>query len=268
MFDEVLRFEDVTVRRGPSEILSAVNWQVQEGQQWALLGPNGAGKTTLLRIAAAELHPSSGRVHLLGEQLGKVDVFELRPRIGFSSAALASRMPPRESVFNAVATGAYAITGRWRETYEAADEERAAELMAAFGISDLARRTFGTLSEGERKRVLIARSLMADPEVLLLDEPAAGLDLGAREELIAAIDSLACDPRAPVMVLVTHHVEEIPASFTHAALLSQGQLVVAGPIEQALTSQTLSAAFALPLQLDRHHGRWTARAVRNGTEPV
>jgi iron complex transport system ATP-binding protein len=257
--NEVLRFTEVGLRRGTNTILDQVTWQVTEGQHWALLGPNGAGKTTLLRIAAAQLHPTRGQVEILGEPLGRVDVFELRPRIGFASAAQAGRIPPREAVFDAVVTGAYAIAGRWRETYEEEDEARALDLMAAFGISHLANRTFATLSEGERARTQIARSLMSDPELLVLDEPSAGLDLGAREELIGALEELATDTRSPVMVLVTHHVEEIPKGFTHGALLARGRLTAAGPIGEALSDSQVSAAFGVPLKLERHAGRWSAR---------
>jgi iron complex transport system ATP-binding protein len=257
----VINLEQVTLRRGPKEILRGIDWVVLEGQHWAVLGPNGAGKTTLLQVVAARLHPSSGVAELLGRRLGRVDVFELRPRIGFASAALADRIPRGELVADAVVTGAYGVTGRWRESYEEADRSRAHDLMAAFGVAQLAGRTFGTLSEGERKRAQIARALMADPEVLLLDEPSAGLDLGGREELVAALEELATDPASPVMVLVTHHLEEIPPGFTHAALMREGRVVAQGPLASTLTDPNVSAAFGLQLVVSGRGGRWGAVAV-------
>ncbi|MDR2381954.1 MAG: ABC transporter ATP-binding protein [Bifidobacteriaceae bacterium] len=267
MTAEVLRFAGVSLRRGPKTILDQVSWRVAEGEHWVMLGPNGAGKTTVLEIAAARLHPSSGAVWLLGERLGRVDVFDLRPRIGFASAALATRIPPTERVDDAVVTGAYGITGRWRERYEEADRVRAGDLMAAFGVEGLADRTFGTLSEGERKRVQIARALMADPELLLLDEPSAGLDLGGREELVAALAELAGDPRSPVMVLVTHHLEEIPPGFTHAALMRGGQFTAQGPLALTLADHTVSEAFGLPLRVARTGERWSATGTGPGAAP-
>ena len=258
----MLDLQDVSIRRGPKTILDSVSWTVQEGERWVVLGRNGAGKTTLLQIAAGRMHPSAGTAHVLGERLGAVDVFELRPRIGVASAALADRILPSESVLDVVLTAAYGMTGRWREQYEALDHERARTLLEVFGVGDLAERTFGTLSEGERKRVQIARSLMTDPELLLLDEPAAGLDLGGREELLAALAEIAQDRRAPVLVLVTHHVEEIPEGFTHGLLLRDGQVSVAGPLEEVLTAEHLSAAFGTDLEVERHESRWSARARR------
>ncbi|HEY8717934.1 ABC transporter ATP-binding protein [Pengzhenrongella sp.] len=258
----VLDLQDVSIRRGSKTILDKVSWRVREGERWVVLGRNGAGKTTLLQIAAGRMHPSSGVADLLGERMGRVDVFELRPRIGLASSALADRIPGGETVRDVVLTAAYGVTGRWRENYEELDEARAADLMAAFGVADLATRTFGTLSEGERKRAQIARSLMTDPELLLLDEPAAGLDLGGREELVAALAELAGDPRSPVLVLVTHHVEEIPQGFTHALLLKDGSVHASGPIEQVLTAQTISGAFGVDLVVEPSGGRWSARAAR------
>nr|WP_216215824.1 ABC transporter ATP-binding protein [Amycolatopsis aidingensis] len=257
--DLVVHMSGVGVRRGGNKLLADVDWSVELDERWVVLGPNGAGKTTLLRMAAAELHPTTGTVHLLGERLGRVDVFELRPRIGFTSAALAGRVPPDEAVRDVVVSAGYAVLGRWREDYDSLDTERADELLAALGIKHLAERTFGTLSEGERKRTLIARSLMTDPEMLLLDEPAAGLDLGGREDLVARLSTLAMDPDAPAMVLVTHHVEEIPPGFTHALLLAEGRMVAGGLLEDVLTGENLSATFGQDLILERSGARFFAR---------
>lgn len=258
----VLQLTGVTVRRGTSTILDSVDWQVNEGERWIVLGPNGAGKTTLLQIVAARLHPTSGTATVLDSTLGSVDVFELRPRIGVSSAALAERLPTTETVRDVVLTAAYGVTGRWHESYDELDEQRAKDLLAAFGVDHLTDRTYGTLSEGERKRVQIARALMTDPELLLLDEPGAGLDLGGREELVAALSELANDPAAPVLVHVTHHVEEIPPGFTHLLLMKKAGIQAAGPIEEVLTADNLSAAFGLPLVVAHGGGRWLARAAR------
>lgn len=256
----VLELSDVSLRRGEKAILEDVSWRVEDGERWVMLGPNGAGKSTILQIAAARLHPTSGTATVLGERLGRVDVFELRPRIGLSSATLADRIPGAEVVLDVVLTASYAMTGRWREPYEDEDVARAHDLLAAFGVDHLDTRLFGTLSEGERKRVQIARALMSDPELLLLDEPAAGLDLGGREELVGALAELAGDQRSPVLVLVTHHVEEIPSGFDHALLLRDGRVEAAGPIDEALTPQHLSRTFGLELTVERHRGRWSARA--------
>lgn len=260
MTSTVLELTDVSLRRGEKSILEHVNWRVADGERWVMLGPNGAGKSTVLQIAAARLHPTSGTANVLGETLGRVDVFELRPRIGLSSATLADRIPGGETVLDVVLTATYARTGRWREVYEEEDVARAHDLLAAFGVDHLDARFFGTLSEGERKRVQIARALMSDPELLLLDEPAAGLDLGGREELVGALGELAGDARSPVIVLVTHHVEEIPPGFTHALLLRAGAVEAAGPIEEALTPAHLSRTFGVELTVERHLGRWSARA--------
>ncbi len=255
----VLEFADVTVRRGDALLLDKVSWTVQEDERWVILGPNGAGKTTLLQVAAAHMHPTSGVVGILGDVLGTVDVFDLRPRIGLTSAALAERIPRHEVVRDVVVSASYAVVGRWREQYDDLDHDRARQLLRELGVTSLADRTFGTLSEGERKRVQIARALMADPELLLLDEPAAGLDLGGREDLVATLSNLAHDPGSPATVLVSHHVEEIPPGFTHVLLLRQGRVVAAGPIEQTLTAETLSSAFSQPLVLHHVDGRWSAR---------
>ena len=256
---DVLDLIGVSVLREGQTLLDGVTWRVREGERWVILGPNGAGKTTLLQITGARMHPTTGSARILGEALGAVDVFDLRPRIGLSSAAFAERLPPAERVGDVVLTAAYAVAGRWRETYDDTDHRRSDDLLAAFGVAHLADRTFGTLSEGERKRVQLARSRMTDPEIVLLDEPAAGLDLGGRETLVRDLAELAGDRRSPVIVLVTHHVEEIPPGYTHALLLREGQVVVSGPADDVLTQAALSETFGLSLSLSRNDGRYTAR---------
>jgi len=255
---DVLAFAGVTVRRGASTLLDDVTWEVEEGERWVVLGANGAGKTTLLQIAAARLHPTSGVAGVLGEVLGAVDVFELRPRIGLASAAMAERIPGDELVGNVVVTASYGIIGRWRESYDTVDYVRAMELLKALGADHLADRRYGTLSEGERKRVQIARALMTDPELMLLDEPAAGLDLGGREDLVRRLGDLAADTEAPALVLVTHHVEEIPPGYSHGLLLRGGRVVAAGLLDDVLTDENLSVTFGLPLAVQRRRGRYTA----------
>jgi iron complex transport system ATP-binding protein len=255
----VLEFAGVTVRRGTATLLDSVDWTVGADERWVVLGANGAGKTTLLQVASAQLHPTTGVAGILDEVLGTVDVFELRPRIGLTSAALAERIPRGETVRDVVVSASYGVVGRWREEYDELDHERAEELLEELGVKHLAERTFGTLSEGERKRVQIARALMTDPELLLLDEPAAGLDLGGREDLVSTLSVLAADPASPATVLVSHHVEEIPPGFTHALLLRGGQVVAAGPLEEVLTEQHLSETFGMPLVLQHVGGRWNAR---------
>ncbi len=255
----VLELADVTVRRGATTLLDGVDWTVEEDERWVVLGPNGAGKTTLLQLCSAQIHPTSGVVGILGEVVGTVDLFELRPRIGWTSAAVAERVPRHELVRDVVVSASYGVVGRWREEYDDLDHERAAELLAEVGAGSLAERTFGTLSEGERKRTLIARALMTDPELLLLDEPAAGLDLGGREDLVSTLSTLATDEDSPATVLVSHHVEEIPPGFTHALMLRDGAVVAAGPIPHVLTAQTLSDTFGMPLALSEVDGRYAAR---------
>ena len=258
---DVLEFAGVGVRRGGNALLDDIDWSVEEGERWVVIGPNGAGKTTLLQIAAARIHPTTGVAGILGEVLGTVDVFDLRPRIGLASAALAERIPPEEVVRDVVVTASWAVTGRWREEYDAMDTGRADELLRTMGVSQLADRRFSTLSEGERKRVQIARALMTDPELMLLDEPAAGLDLRGREELVGRLSVLALDLESPAMVLVTHHVEEIPPGFTDILMLREGRVVAAGPIEVTLTAEDLSSTFDLPLVVEKHGERWLARAA-------
>jgi len=255
---DVINLVDVSVIRSGQKILADVNWAVAEGESWVVLGPNGAGKTTMLQIAATLIHPSSGTAEILDERIGAVDVFELRPRIGLASSALAAQVPDGERVRDVVLTSAWAVLGRWRESYDATDQLRAKDLLDTWGLTALADHRFGTLSEGERKRTLIARALMSDPELLLLDEPAAGLDLGGREDLLRRIDALAQDDFSPTVVMVTHHVEEVPRATTHVALLREGRLVAAGPVAEVLTSDAVSAAFGIDVVVEPHGQRWTA----------
>ncbi|WP_433317069.1 ABC transporter ATP-binding protein [Micromonospora chersina] len=259
--DLVVSLDGVGVKRSGSALLQDVDWRVELDERWVVLGPNGAGKTTLLNLAAGRLHPSTGVAHVLGERIGRTDVNELRTRIGLSTATLAERIPADERVTDVVVTAAWSVVGRWRESYDRTDESRARALLGQLGVAHLAERTYGTLSEGERKRVQIARALMTDPELLLLDEPAAGLDLGGREDLVARLAELAYDPDAPAMVLVTHHVEEIPPGFTHALLLREGGIVAQGLLAETLTADNLSKTFGLPLVVSRAGERWTARAA-------
>jgi iron complex transport system ATP-binding protein len=257
----VLQFTGVSVVRDGNTILDSLDWTVDGDDRWVILGPNGAGKTTLLQIASAMMHPSSGQAQILDDRLGAVDVFELRPRIGFASTALARRFPANETVLDVVLTAAYSVTGRWNEEYEEVDTRRAQRVLAEWKLDRLENRRFGDLSDGEQKRVQIARSVMTDPELLLLDEPAASLDLGAREELLQLLGGYAQAPQAPAIVMVTHHVEEIPLGFNKAMLLSNGKLTAAGPIADVITSENLSATFGLPLSLEEKDGRFTARAA-------
>jgi len=255
----VVELADVTVVRGQSRLLDEVSWTIRSDERWVVLGPNGAGKTMLLQLLSAHVHPTSGVAGVLGEVLGTVDVFELRPRIGWMSAALADNIPRAERVGDVVMSAGYAVVGRWRESYDETDHRRAVGLLHEMGAAHLVNRTFGTLSEGERKRVQVARALMTDPELLLLDEPGAGLDLGAREDLVSTLGVLAGDPSAPTLALVSHHVEEIPPSFTHVLLMRDGRIVAAGPLQQTLTEAALSTTFGLPLVVEQREGRWSAR---------
>ena len=260
--DLLIDFRRVTLRRGGRVLVGPVDWQVELDERWVVIGPNGAGKPSLLRMAAAMEYPSSGVAVVLGERLGRVDMAELRQRVGLSSSALAQRIPDEELVRDLVVSAGYAVLGRWRERYDDMDYLRALDTLESVGAEHLADRTYGTLSEGERKRVLIARSLMTDPELLLLDEPAAGLDLGGREDLVARLADLAADPDSPALVLVTHHVEEIPPGFSHCLILAEGQVLAAGLLADTLTAENLSAAFGQSIAVDSIDGRYFARRVR------
>ncbi len=257
----VLEFDDVSIVRDEKAILERVSLSVHDDERWVILGPNGAGKTTFLQVAAAILHPTVGTATLLGETLGSTDVFELQPRIGLASTAMAKRLPAKERVIDVVLTAAYAVTGRWREEYDEIDERRARRVLGEWRLDHLEHREFGTLSDGEQKRVQIARAVMTDPELLLLDEPAASLDVGAREELLQILGGYASAPQSPAIVMVTHHVEEIPHGFTHALLLANGSTVVAGPIDEIINSDALTQTFGLHINVTEHEGRYSARAA-------
>ena len=257
----VLELTDVSVVRDGNTILDSISWVVDSEERWVVLGPNGAGKTTLLSIASASIHPSSGAARVLDDTLGKVDVFELRPRIGFATTQLARRVPESETVLDVVLTAAYSVTGRWNEQYDDIDTRRARRVLAEWKLDHLEERRFGSLSDGEQKRVQIARAVMTDPELLLLDEPAASLDLGAREELLQLLGGYASSSQAPGIVMVTHHVEEIPRAFTHALLLKNGRIQASGPLAEVITAENLTATFDMNIAVEQHDGRFAARAV-------
>ena len=256
-----LRLSGVSVTRDGRTILGPVDWCVDAHERWVVLGPNGSGKSTMVRIGALQLHPTRGDVDVLGERLGRTDVRTLRRRIGYAAAALADMLRPNILARDVVMTAKYAALEPWWHTYEDADRAAATACLDRVGVAHLAEREFGTLSSGERQRVLVARTLLGDIGLVLLDEPNAGLDVGGRESLLAGLEQLAHDPETPAMVLVTHHVEEIPPAFTHALLLRDGCIHAAGPIDETLTADALSATFGLRLVLERRAGRWGAYAA-------
>jgi len=257
--DLVIAVDQATVTRNRTDLIRSVSWQVELDERWVVLGPNGAGKTTLLNLAGARMYPSRGSVTVLGEKLGRTNIAELKTRLGFSSNGLV--LPPDETARDIVLTASWAVVGRFTERYDRVDEARANALLEQFGVGALGDRLYGTLSEGERKRVQIARSLMTDPELLLLDEPTAGLDLGAREDLVRRLTGLAADPDSPAIVLVTHHVEEIPPGFTHAMLMRDGGVVAQGLLRDTITADNLSKTFGLPLRLSTIDDRYHAQAA-------
>jgi iron complex transport system ATP-binding protein len=260
MSDVVLALRGVRLVAGEREILTDIGWEVREGERWVVLGRNGSGKTSLVRIASLYLHPSAGEVEVLGERLGHTDVRRLRTRIGLASSAMADQLRAGLVALDVVMTAKHAALEPWWHRYDDADRTRAAALLGRLGVGGLAERTFGTLSSGERQRVLLARTLMTEPGLVLLDEPTAGLDLTGREELVAALAALAADPASPPTVLVTHHVDEIPPGFTHALLLREGRILAAGPLRSTLTSANLSRCFDLSLRLEERDGRFSAWA--------
>ena len=255
-----IEMRQAQVRIDGRVVLGPIDLKVGRGERWVLLGPNGGGKTTLLALAGARRQPSSGRVTVLGITVGTADVRTLHPKISHTSHVLAERMPPDLSVLTVVLTGKRSTLSPWFQQFDDADEHRAARLLEQVGCGHLAERRFATASQGERQRVLLARALFPDPELLLLDEPASGLDLPARETLIEALDAVAAPPSAPTTVLATHHLEEIPPSSTHAALLRDGRLVTSGEVEGVLTPQWLEDCFGLPMEVGRRGARWWATA--------
>lgn len=258
----VLELTDIHVMRAGNSILGPINFSIQAGERWVVLGPNGAGKSTLLQLLATRIFPTIGTVKILDKEMGKVDLLELRTRIGLCGALVAYEIPSDEKVKDVVLTAAYAILGRWNESYDLWDESRALALLTTFGVRDLGDRLYATLSEGERKRVQIARALMTDPELLLLDEPAGGLDVGGREDLLRRFAEFSSSSTSPATVLVTHHIEEIPVGTTHALLLKNGLIEVSGPVEQVITSEHISAVFEIEIEVSSHDGRFFARARR------
>ena len=258
-----LDLEHIVFEREGRRILDDISLQVVRGQHWLVLGANGSGKTTLLRIASMYEHPSSGSVRVLGEQLGRTDVRTLRQRVGYASAALGADFRPALTATEVVMTAKHAALEPWWHHYSDEDRSHARDCLARMGVGRLADRTLGTLSSGEQQRVFLARTLMNDPGIVLLDEPSARLDLGGREQLVAALDDLAGDLGGPPFVLVTHHVDEVPDGVTHALLLRDGAAVSQGPIDEALTEASLSDCFEMPLALERRaDGRLSAWARR------
>lgn len=256
----VLSLTDACYIRNRRPILENVTWQVDDSERWVILGPNGAGKSTILKLIAANDYPTTGTVDVLDARLGKVDIFELRARLGFVSSATARRIPATELVRDVVLTAAYSVEGRWNEQYDAIDVRQADRVLAEWDLLELADQQFGTLSDGERKRALIARAVMTDPELLLLDEPSASLDLGARERLLQMLSGYAASPYSPAMIMVTHHVEEIPPGFTHVLMVRDGKIEAQGPIASTLTAANLEATFGMPFELSEVDGRYAAIA--------
>ncbi|HVA75086.1 MAG TPA: ATP-binding cassette domain-containing protein [Acidimicrobiales bacterium] len=255
-----LRFEAVDLDRVGTPVLSGVEWSVRREDRWVILGPNGSGKTTMFELASGYLHPTRGIVEILGHRLGSVDVRRLRERIGLVSSAVAKKLLPGVTAEGIVVAGRHAALEPWWHSYSQAEHDKAASLLADAGFAGIADRPFGVLSDGERQQVLLARAMMGEPDLLLLDEPAAGLDMGGRERLVARLSSIAADAASPPIVMITHHVEEIPAGFTHVLLLREGRIVTAGPIFEALSAASLSETFGVALVLEGTSGRWHSRA--------
>ncbi len=243
-------------------LLEDVSWRVERGEHWVMLGPNGAGKTTLLHLAAADSHPSEGTVHVLGKRLGGTDMRKLRESIGLVDSRTAQAIPGRRPGLETIESGAFNSIALQHRRLEQAHLDRARHLLEVLDLGELATRRFGDCSQGERQRLLLARSLMPIPELLLLDEPATGLDLPSREQLISALTSMSRNDPALTTVTVTHHLEEIPPTATHALLIKDGRVLASGPIEEALTTETVSDCFDLAVDVAGRQGRWTA-AIRS-----
>ena len=256
----VLSMHGVSVTRGHRTILGPIDFQIRSGERWVILGPNGAGKSTLMNILATRIFPTKGVVKILEQEMGKVDLFELRTRIGVCATLNSEDIPDDELVRDVVVTAAYAVLGRWNEDYDLWDESRAVALLTTFGVRDLADRRYFSLSDGEKKRVQIARALMSDPELLLLDEPTAGLDLGGREDLLRRFAEYSTDPLAPASIVVTHHIEEIPFGTTHALIIKNGTIAVSGPISSVITSEHMTAVFGINIEVTAANGRFFARS--------
>lgn len=263
---EVINLEAVSVIRDGRYLLSKVNWRVQANERWVVLGPNGAGKTTLLQVASTYITPSRGTVRLLGIEHGKGDVREIRRRVGYAGAGLADMIRGYLPAIEVVVTGKHAafVDSLWHD-YVESDWTVAESRLARLQADHLVDRRFDVLSAGEKQRVMIARSLVTDPELLLLDEATTGLDLGARERLVASLSDLAFDLKGPAVVLVTHHVEEIPPGYNHILMLSKGEVLADGPIDETLTDESLSHCFQLTLRLQRHEDRYRAWSPRERT---
>lgn len=265
--DAVLALRDVSLVRDGRYLLDHITWTVRPHERWVVLGRNGSGKTSLVRLASLYLHPSSGEVEVLGQILGRCDVRELRKRIGVASSSFSQQLRPQLTATEVVMTAKHAALEPWWHRYDDADRGRARAQLDRLGVGQLSERELGTLSSGEQQRVLLARTLMTDPGLVLLDEPTAGLDLGGREELVASLATLAADPTAPPVVQVTHHVDEIPPGFTHVLMLHGGRVLAAGPLESTLTAESLSTCFELPLVLERRGRRYGAWAL-DGDAPA
>ncbi len=255
--------QGVGLARGRTTIVSDVDFQVNPGEQWVILGPNGAGKTTLARLVSARDYPTSGTANVLGADSSGEEATYIASRIGVASSDMREKVLGTDTVLDVVVSAAWGQTTRFDEAYEDADKARALDLLAALGMAGFEGRAFGSLSEGEKQRVSIARALMADPEIVILDEPTAGLDLGARETLLLALSEIMADRNAPSIILITHEIEEIAPGFTHALLMKDGRVTNAGPIAEVLTSSNLSEVFGLPLEVSSEDGRWWARATRS-----
>jgi iron complex transport system ATP-binding protein len=256
-----VHFEAVDLDRGGLSVLQGIDWAVARGERWVVLGPNGSGKTTMFELASGYLHPTRGSAEILGSRLGKVDVRQLRERIGLVSSALVKKLVPTITAVDVVVSGRRGALEPWWETYTDGEWGRATRLLDEAGFGAIAGRPFGYLSDGERQQVLLARALMSSPDLLLLDEPAAGLDVGGRERLVSYLSRLAADPAHPPTVMITHHVEEIPPGFTSALLLRAGRVVAAGPIHETLTAERMSETFGMALLPEHADGRWTCRAA-------